>query len=84
MTDISGNEPSLEKTRLDRDLGLNVSVVLKWIGNVNRMEAKANRILCMLKRTFESRDPGRSLCSSSKATLRVRCASLDSSLPRRH
>ena len=37
---------------------VNVSDDLKWNGHVNRMVAKANRILGMLKRTFESRDPG--------------------------
>ena len=31
---------------------------LKWGGHLNRMVAKANRILGMLKRTFESSDPG--------------------------
>jgi hypothetical protein len=34
-----------------------VSDDLKWSGHVNRRVAKANRILGMLKRTFESRDP---------------------------
>ena len=58
MTDISGNELSLEKTRLEWDLGVNESDDLKWSGHVNRMVVKANRILGMLKRTFESGDPG--------------------------
>ena len=57
MTDTSGNELSIEKTRLERDLGVNVSDDLKWSRHVNRTVAKANRILGMLKRTFESRDP---------------------------
>ena len=57
MTDTSGNVLSIEKTRLERDLGVNVSDDLKWSGHVNRTVAKANRILDMLKRTFESRDP---------------------------
>ena len=64
---------------------MNVSDDLKWSGHVNRMEAKANRILGMLKRTFKSRDPGlwKDLYASL-VTLGVRCASLESSLARRH
>ena len=47
---------------------------LEWSRQVNIMVAKANRILGMLKRTFEI----------SEATLRARWASLESSLASRH
>ena len=40
------------------DLAVNESDDLKWSGHVGRMVAKANMILGMLKRTFESREPG--------------------------
>ena len=44
--------------RIERDLDANVGHDLKWSGHVDRMIGKANRMLDMLKRTFESRDPG--------------------------
>ena len=40
MTDISGNELSIEKTRLERGLGLNENDDLMWSEHVNRMVAK--------------------------------------------
>ena len=52
------NEINIEETRLKRDLGLNVGYDLKWSGHADRMVGKANIMLGMLKRTFESRDPG--------------------------
>ena len=39
-------------------MGLSLGFDLKWSGHVDRMVGKANRMLGMLKRTFESRDPG--------------------------
>ena len=56
MTDYSGNELNIEKTRLQRDLI--VANDLKRSGRVDWMLGKANRMLGMLKRTFESREPG--------------------------
>ena len=58
MTDISGNERNIVKMRLEKDLDMNVKDDLKWSGHVDRAVAKANRILGMLKRTFESMHPG--------------------------
>ena len=49
---------NIEKTRLDRDLGVIVANDLKWSRHVDRMVGKANRMLGMLKKTFESREPG--------------------------
>ena len=40
------------RKKLDNDLGIIVGDNLKWIGHVNRMVGKANRILGMFKRTF--------------------------------
>ena len=45
------------KTKLERDLGVIVANDLKWSGHVDRMVGKANRMLGMLKRTFESMEP---------------------------
>ena len=85
MTDISGNELSKEKTRLERGLSVNESDDLKWSYHVNGMIAKANRILGMLKITFQSMEAiERSVCFYSKTTLRVRCASLEYSLATRN
>ena len=39
-------------------LGVIISEDLKWSGHVDRILDKASRILGMLKRTFEIRDPG--------------------------
>ena len=58
MTDYSANELIIEETRLERDYGVIVANDLKWSGHVDRMVRKANRILGMLKKTFERRDPG--------------------------
>ena len=58
MTDYSGNELNKEKTRLERDLGVIVANDLKWSGHVDRMVGKANMMLGMLKRKFQSREPG--------------------------
>ena len=58
MTEYSGNELIIEETRLERDLGLIVADYLKRSGHVDLMVGKANMILGMLKKTFESRDPG--------------------------
>ena len=58
MTDDSEDEINIEETRLERDLGVNVGYDLKWSGHVDRMVGNANRMLGMLKRTFESRDLG--------------------------
>ena len=54
MTDNSENEINIEEARLEKDLGLNVGYDLKWSGHVDRMVWKANIIMGMLKRTFES------------------------------
>ena len=37
---------------------MNVGSDLKWRDHLDRMVEKANRALGMLKRTFESREPG--------------------------
>ena len=58
ITDDSENEINIEETRLEKDLGVNVGYDLKWRGNVDMMVGKANKTLGMLKRMFESRDPG--------------------------
>ena len=84
MTDDSENEINIEETRIERDLGVNVGYDLKWSGHVDRIVEKANRILGMLKRTFESRTMERSLCFPSMITLRVCCASMESTFARRH
>ena len=47
-----------QETSIERDLGVIVGSDLKWRENVDRMVGKANRTLGMLKRTFESREPG--------------------------
>ena len=57
MTDNSGNKRDIEKTNLERNLGVIVANDLKWSEHVDRMVGKANRILGMLRRTFESREP---------------------------
>ena len=58
MTDSAGNENDIEETNIERDLGVIVGSDLKWSEHVDRMVGKANRTLGMLKRTFESREPG--------------------------
>ena len=57
MKDDSGNEGYIEETKNERDLYVVISNDLKWGEHVDRMVGKAKRILGMLKRTFESRDP---------------------------
>ena len=57
MTDDSGYKREVDKTNLERDLGVIVANDLKWSEHVDRMVGKANRMLGMLKKTFESRDP---------------------------
>ena len=57
MTNDSGNKRKIEKTNLEKDLGVIVYNDLMWSEHVDRMVEKANRLLCMPKRTFESRDP---------------------------
>ena len=47
-----------EETWLERDFGLNVGYDLKCSGHADRISGKANRMLGMPKRTFESSDPG--------------------------
>ena len=56
MTDDFDNKRDIENTNLGRNLGVVVANVLKWSEDVDRMLGKANRILDMLKRKFESRD----------------------------
>ena len=58
MTDSAGNENDIQETNLERDLGVIVGSDLKWRERVYRMVGKANRTLGMLKRTFQSREPG--------------------------
>ena len=58
MTDSAGNENDIEETNLERDLGVIVGSDVKWRKHVDRMLGKANRTIGMLKRTFESREPG--------------------------
>ena len=50
-------EREVDKTNLERDLGVIVANDLKWSEHVDRMVGKENRMLGMLKKTFESRDP---------------------------
>ena len=58
MTDDSGSELNREKTSLERDLDVAIGYNLKWSGHVDRMIGKANITICMINRTFESRDHG--------------------------
>ena len=58
MIDNSGNELEIEKTKLEKDLGITIGDDLKWTGHIDRMVGKANKILGMLKRAFVSRDLG--------------------------
>ena len=59
LTDISENEVNLEKERkIERDLSVNTGYDLKCNGHVNSVVGKANRMLGMLKRSFEIRDHG--------------------------
>ena len=46
----------ITKTESERDLGVIINKNLKWHEHIQNIVAKANRILGMLKRTFESRD----------------------------
>ena len=48
-TDRAGNENDIEETNLERDLGVIVGSDLKWREQVDRMVAKANRTLGMLR-----------------------------------
>ena len=57
MTDDSGNKRDIEKTTLERDLGVIVTNDLKLSEHLDRMVRKTNMILGILRRTFESRDP---------------------------
>ena len=57
IRDDSGNEEYIEETKTEKELGVVISNDLKWRVHVDRMKGKANRILGMLERTFESRDP---------------------------
>ena len=58
MTNIARNENVIEESNVERDLGVTFGSDLKLRDHVDRMVSKANRTLGMLKRTFESRDPG--------------------------
>ena len=75
---MTGNEINIEETRLERDSEVNAGYDLKLSGHANRMVGKANRMLGMLKRKFESRDPG------LWKDLRVSCANMESTFARRH
>ena len=57
MTDDSSYKREVEKTNLERDLGVIIANDLKWSEHVDRMVGKANRMLGMPKKTFESKDP---------------------------
>ena len=46
----------MEKSEVERDLGVLVSKDLAWKRHVNEMVSKANKILGMLTKTFSSRD----------------------------
>ena len=59
MTDSAGHENKIEKTNLEKDLGVIVGSNLKGIEHKDRMAGKAKRTLGMIKRTFESRKPWR-------------------------
>jgi hypothetical protein len=52
---VSGQVHALEKTDLERDLGVYISSDLKSHGQVNQAVSKANSMLGALKRTFTSR-----------------------------
>ena len=56
MIDNSGNELEIEKTKLEKNLGITIDDDLKWTGHIDRMVGNANMILGMLKRTFVIRD----------------------------
>ena len=58
MTDSAGNENDIDETNLERDFGAIVGSDLKWRKHVYRMVGKANGALGMVKKTFESREPG--------------------------
>ena len=58
MTDYSGNEINIEKTRLERYVGVTVRYDLKCSGHVNRMDLRVR-----------TPSTDRSLCFSSKAHL---------------
>ncbi len=58
MTYSASNENYIEETNLGRDLGVIVGCDLKWREHADGMVGKANRKLGMLKKTFESREPG--------------------------
>ena len=50
------NERLLEETTTERDLGVCISNDLKWEHQCNKVAAKANRMLGVLRKTFISRD----------------------------
>ncbi len=52
---VSDQAHALEKTDLERDLGVHISSDLKSRGQVNQAVSKANSMLCALKRTFTCR-----------------------------
>ena len=56
--DSAGNENDIEEINLERDLSVIVGNDLKWREYVDIIMGKANKKLGMLKRTFESREPG--------------------------
>jgi hypothetical protein len=55
---VSGESRALEKTDLERDLGVYISSDLKSRGQVNQAVSKANSMLGALKRTFTYRGVG--------------------------
>ena len=57
MEDTWGKWSELIKSVADRDLGIMVSKDLSWEVQIDNVGKKANRILGMLKITFQSRDP---------------------------
>ena len=56
LKDREGNLHQVSNTESERDLGVIVSKNLKWHEHIQNIASKANRILGMLKRTFESRE----------------------------
>ncbi len=62
----SGQLHALEKTDLERDLGVYIASDLKSHGQVNQVVSKANSMLGMLKRTFTYRgaDIWKILCTT--------------------
>ena len=56
VSDDSGNVHPIEKVVSERDLGVIFETNLKWTVQIAASVNKANRILGMLSRTFESRE----------------------------